>query len=250
MSVRNLKVKTAYCGTAYHGFQRQENAVSVQNILEDRLSRLTASEVKIQGCSRTDTGVHANEYFFSFTTEHPIPCNNIIRGMNSLLPADIAVLDCEEVPMDFHARYSCKGKEYIYKILNRAVRDPFLDGLALHYPYELDIEKMNRAGKYIEGTHDFLCFCGALGIKENTVRTVSLCETRRDGDIVTLTVRGDGFLYNMVRIIAGTLCEVGLNKRSLEEVRQALMTGERKFAGRTAPACGLYLTDVFYDFTE
>lgn len=247
MSVRNLKVKTAYCGTAYHGFQRQENAVSVQNILEDRLSRLTASVVKIQGCSRTDTGVHANEYFFSFTTEHPIPCNNIIRGMNSLLPADIAVLDCEEVPMDFHARYSCKGKEYIYKILNRAVRDPFLDGLALHYPYELDIEKMNWAGKYIEGTHDFLCFCGALGIKENTVRTVSLCETRRDGDIVTLTVRGDGFLYNMVRIIAGTLIYVSEGRISPDELPEIIESRDRERAGVTAKPCGLYLNRVFYD---
>lgn len=247
MSVRNLKVKTAYCGTAYHGFQRQENAVSVQNILEDRLSRLTASDVKIQGCSRTDTGVHANEYFFSFTTEHPIPCNNIIRGMNSLLPADIAVLDCEEVSMDFHARYSCKGKEYIYKILNRAVRDPFLDGLALHYPYELDIEKMNMAGKYIEGTHDFLCFCGALGIKENTVRTVSLCETRRDGDIVTLTVRGDGFLYNMVRIIAGTLIYVSEGRISPDELPEIIESRNRERAGVTAKPCGLYLNRVFYD---
>ncbi|WP_432649923.1 tRNA pseudouridine(38-40) synthase TruA [Huintestinicola sp.] len=247
MSVRNIKVKIAYNGAAYHGFQRQENALSVQNVLEDRLSRLTASEVKINGCSRTDTGVHANEYFFSFLTEHSIPCNNIIRGMNSLLPADIAVLDCEEVPADFHARYSCKGKEYIYKILNRSVRDPFLENLALHYPYELDVDKMNRAGKYIEGTHDFLCFCGALGVKENTVRTVSLCEVKREGDIVILTVRGDGFLYNMVRIIAGTLIYVSEGRISIEDIPKIIESRDRNLAGVTAKPCGLYLNRVFYD---
>ena len=247
MSARNLKVKIAYNGAAYHGFQRQENALSVQNVLQDRLSRLTASDVRINGCSRTDTGVHANEYFFSFVTEHSIPCSNIIRGMNSLLPADIAVLDCEEVPMGFHARYSCVAKEYLYKILNRSVRDPFYDGLALHYPYELDIDKMNRAGKYIEGTHDFLSFCGALGIKENTVRSVSLCETRREGNMVLLTVRGDGFLYNMVRIIAGTLIYVSEGRISPEELPDIIESRNRERAGITAKSCGLYLNRVFYN---
>ncbi|MBQ5334006.1 MAG: tRNA pseudouridine(38-40) synthase TruA [Oscillospiraceae bacterium] len=247
MSARNLKVKIAYNGTAYHGFQRQENALSVQNVLEDRLSRLTASDVKINGCSRTDTGVHANEYFFSFNTSHTIPCGNIIRGMNSILPADIAVLDCEEVSPDFHARYSCTGKEYVYKILNRSVRDPFLDGLALHYPFELDIDKMNRAGKYIEGTHDFLSFCGSLGVKDNTVRTVSLCEAGREGDMVILTVRGDGFLYNMVRIIAGTLMEVSEGRISPEELPDIIESRDRNRAGITAKPCGLYLNRVFYD---
>ncbi|MBP1546260.1 MAG: tRNA pseudouridine(38-40) synthase TruA [Oscillospiraceae bacterium] len=245
--MRNIRVKIAYNGTAYHGFQRQENAVSVQNILEERLSRLTASQVKINGCSRTDTGVHANEYFFSFMTEHNIPCENIIRGMNSLLPADIAVLDCEEVPSDFHARYSCTGKEYIYRILNRSVRDPFLDGLVFHYPYPLDIEAMNRAAAHIEGTHDFLSFCGALGVKENTVRTVSLCKVERMGDEAVITVRGDGFLYNMVRIIAGTLIYVSEGKISPDDVSDIIESRDRSRAGLTAKPCGLYLNRVFYD---
>ncbi len=245
--MRNIRVRIAYNGAAYHGFQRQENAVSVQNILEERLSRLTAAQVKINGCSRTDTGVHANEYFFSFMTEHNIPCENIIRGMNSLLPADIAVLDCKEVSSDFHARYSCTGKEYIYRILNRSVRDPFLDGLVFHYPYPLDIEAMNRAAAHIEGTHDFLSFCGALGVKENTVRTVSLCKVERNGDEAVITVRGDGFLYNMVRIIAGTLIYVSEGKISPDDVSDIIESRDRSRAGLTAKPCGLYLNRVFYD---
>lgn len=246
MSERNLKVRIGYRGTAYHGFQRQENALSVQNVLEDRLSKLTASKVKINGCSRTDTGVHANEYFFSFKTAHTIPCENIVRGMNSLLPGDIAVFDCEEVPVDFHARYSCVGKEYIYKILNRRVRDPFLDDLALHYPYDMDIELMNKAAEKIIGTHDFSAFCGALGAKDNSVRTVSKCSLKREGSLVILTVRGDGFLYNMVRIIAGTLIYVNEGRISPDSIPEIIESRDRGRAGITAKPHGLYLNRVFY----
>lgn len=244
--MRNLKVKIAYRGTAYHGFQRQENSVGVQNVIEAVLSRLTSSETVIHGCSRTDTGVHANEYFFSFRTAHTIPCENIVRGMNSLLPGDIAVLDCEEAPIDFHARYSCKGKEYIYKILNRKIRDPFLENLAFQYPYSMDIDAMNRAAERIVGTHDFLCFCGSLGIKENSVRTVSRCEVTRNGDIVTLTVDGDGFLYNMVRIIAGTLLYVSEGRLSPSDIDGIIASRNRNNAGVTAKPWGLYLNKVFY----
>lgn len=246
MSERNLKVRIGYRGTAYHGFQRQENALSVQNVLEDRLSKLTASKVKINGCSRTDTGVHANEYFFSFKTAHTIPCENIVRGMNSLLPGDIAVFDCEEVPVDFHARYSCVGKEYIYKILNRRVRDPFLDDLALHYPYDMDIELMNKAAEKIIGTHDFSAFCGALGAKDNSVRTVSECSLKREGSLVILTVSGDGFLYNMVRIIAGTLIYVNEGRISPDSIPEIIESRDRGRAGITAKPHGLYLNRVFY----
>lgn len=246
MSVRNLKVMACYVGTAYHGFQRQNNALSVQSVIEECLSRLTASDVKINGCSRTDTGVHANEYCFSFKTEHPIPCSNIIRGMNSLLPEDIAVLSCEETWEDFHARYSCKGKEYIYRFLNRPVRDPFLENRALHYPYEMDIELMNSAAERIKGTHDFSAFCGALGAKEDSVRTVYECHLEKKGDIVDLTVSGDGFLYNMVRIIAGTLIYVNERKISPEDIDDIILSRDRNRAGITAKPCGLYLNKVFY----
>ncbi|MCM1524639.1 MAG: tRNA pseudouridine(38-40) synthase TruA [Ruminococcus sp.] len=244
--MRNLRVKLSYCGTAYHGFQRQENAVGVQNVLEDRLSRLMSSDVRINGCSRTDAGVHANEYYFSFSTESTVPCENIVRGMNSILPADIAVHECTEVPMDFHARYSCTGKEYIYKILNRKTRDPFLAGRAFHYPYELDIGAMNEGAAFIEGTHDFRCFCGSLGIKDNTVRTVSCCRICREGDIAVITVRGDGFLYNMVRIIAGTLIYISEKKLTPFDIPAIIEGKDRNAAGITAKAEGLYLNRIFY----
>lgn len=244
--MRNLKVRAGYRGTAYHGFQRQENALSVQNVLEDRLSSLTASAVRINGCSRTDTGVHANEYYFSFKTESRIPCNNIVRGMNSLLPDDIAVFDCTEADEDFHARYSCKGKEYIYKFLNRPVPDPFMYDLALHYPFPMDIDRMNEAAANIVGTHDFSAFCGSLGQKEDSTRTVYECRLERCGDIVTLTVSGDGFLYNMVRIIAGTLIYVNEGKIAPDEITEIIESRDRNRAGITAKPHGLYLNRVFY----
>ncbi|MGN0642380.1 MAG: tRNA pseudouridine(38-40) synthase TruA [Huintestinicola sp.] len=243
---RNLKVMMGYRGTAYHGFQRQENAVGIQNILEEKLSVMTDAPVKINGCSRTDTGVHANMYCFSFETEHGIPCDNLVRGMNSILPDDIALFSCEEAPADFHARYSCTGKEYIYIFLNRREKDPFLGDLALHYPYPMDIEKLNRAAGQIEGEHDFASFCGTANRKENTVRNVHRCVLERTGDKVIMTVRGDGFLYNMVRIIAGTLIYINEGKIGENDIPKILEARDRSLAGKTAKACGLYLNRVFY----
>ncbi len=244
--IRNLKVKIGYRGTAYHGFQYQENALSVQKVLEDTLSRLTANNVKIAGCSRTDAGVHANEYFFSFKTRSSIPCKSIIKGMNCLLPGDIAVFDCTEASDDFHARYSCKGKQYLYKILNRSTPDPFLDKLVLFYPYETDISLMNRAAEKIVGTYDFSSFCGALGAKENSIRTVTECKVHRSEDLIILTVSGDGFLYNMVRIIAGTLIYVNEKKIYPEDIPLIIEMRDRSLAGATAKPWGLYLNKVFY----
>lgn len=244
--MRNLKVFTAYCGTAYHGFQRQENAVGVQNILEEKLSLLTNGEVKINGCSRTDTGVHANEYCFSFETEHGIPCNNIIRGMNSILPDDISILSCEEVPADFHARYSCIAKEYEYLILNRQSKDPFLAGRVLHYPFKLDTELIEKAAQDFVGTHDFTSFCGTANLKENTVRTIEYFKVQKCKNLVKLIVKGDGFLYNMVRIMVGTLIFINENKLEADSIPKILEAKDRNLAGKTIGAQGLYLNKVFY----
>lgn len=246
MLMRNLKVFTAYCGTAYHGFQRQENAVGVQNILEEKLSLLTNGEVKINGCSRTDTGVHANEYCFSFETEHGIPCNNIIRGMNSILPDDISILSCEEVPADFHARYSCIAKEYEYLILNRQSKDPFLAGRVLHYPFKLDIPLIEKAAQDFVGTHDFTSFCGTANLKENTVRTIEYFRVTQCENLVKLIVKGDGFLYNMVRIMVGTLIFINENKLEADSIPKILEARDRNLAGKTIGAQGLYLNKVFY----
>lgn len=244
--MRNLKVIMSYRGTRYHGFQRQENAVGIQNVLEEKLSVLTASDVKINGCSRTDTGVHANEYCFSFMTEHTIPCGNIVRGMNSVLPEDISFQSCEEVSEDFHARYSCKGKEYVYLISNRPTKDPFKADLALHYPYSLDVDLINNSGQNFTGTHDFTSFCGTANLKENTIRTINSFTAERYGDIVKLTVSGDGFLYNMVRIIVGTLIFINEGKISADSIPEILEARDRNKAGKTAQAHGLYLNRVFY----
>lgn len=236
----------SYRGTRYHGFQRQENAVGIQNILEEKLSVLTASDVKINGCSRTDTGVHANEYCFSFNTEHTIPCGNIVRGMNSVLPEDISFQLCEEVSENFHARYSCKGKEYVYLISNRPTKDPFKADLTLHYPYSLDVDLINKAGQNFTGTHDFTSFCGTANLKENTIRKINSFTAERYGDIVKLTVSGDGFLYNMVRIIVGTLIFINEGKISADSIPEILEARDRNKAGKTAQAHGLYLNRVFY----
>ena len=244
--MRNLKVIMSYRGTRYHGYQRQENAVGIQNILEEKLSVLTAYDVKINGCSRTDTGVHANEYCFSFMTEHNIPCHNIIRGMNSVLPDDISFQSCEEVSMDFHARYSCKGKEYVYLISNRPTKDPFKADLALNYPQKLDVELLNRAGQDFVGTHDFTSFCGTANQKENSIRTINSFTAVNDGSIVRCTVSGNGFLYNMVRIMIGTLIFINEGKIPADGIPEILEVKNRNKAGKTAQAHGLYLNKVFY----
>ncbi len=236
----------AYRGTAYHGFQRQENAVGIQNVLEEKLSALTDSAVKLNGCSRTDAGVHAREYCFSFETEHAIPCANIVRGMNSLLPDDLAVLNCEEAPADFHARYSCKGKEYMYLILNRREKDPFLADLALHYPYELDTELMARAAQAFVGKHDFTSFCGTANQKADSFRTIEYFKIEKCENLVKLLVKGDGFLYNMVRIMVGTLIFINEDKLPADCIPRILEVRDRNFAGKTAPAHGLYLNKVYY----
>ncbi len=236
----------AYRGTAYHGFQRQENAVGIQNVLEEKLSALTDSAVKLNGCSRTDAGVHAREYCFSFETEHAIPCANIVRGMNSLLPDDLAVLSCEEAPADFHARYSCKGKEYMYLILNRREKDPFLADLALHYPYELDTELLARAAQAFVGGHDFTSFCGTANQKADSFRTIEYFKIEKCENLVKLLVKGDGFLYNMVRIMVGTLIFINEDKLPADCIPRILEVRDRNFAGKTAPAHGLYLNKVYY----
>ena len=172
--MRNLKVCIAYNGAAYHGFQRQNNAVTVQQTIEECMAKLLKERVTVNGCSRTDTGVHARCFFFSCKLNCAIPCDGFIKGMNALLPNDIAVLSCEEADDDFHARFSSKGKEYIYIVNNTPVRDVFSDKLALHYSGKLDEKVMDKAAKLFIGEHDFAAFCKAEAKDhlKSTVRTV------------------------------------------------------------------------------
>lgn len=244
--MRNIKAFMRYRGTAYHGFQRQINAVAVQNVVEDVLSGILSEKIVISGCSRTDTGVHANEYCFSFKTGSLIDCGTFVRGANALLPDDIAVTSAEDAEEGFHARYCCKAKEYVYLILNAPVKDPFYTDLALHYPYPLDIDGMKGAAAYFEGTHDFTSFCGTANLKDDPVRTIEYFKIFKDESFVKFVVKGSGFLYNMVRIMSGTLLSVSEGKFSPDDMPRILEGRDRRLAGRTAKAHGLYLNKVYY----
>lgn len=247
--MRNLKVFIAYNGAGYHGFQRQDNAVTVQETVEKALGKLLKTEPPvIYGCSRTDAGVHARRFCFNVRIDNAIPCSGFIKGMNTLLPDDISVLSCEDAAEDFHARYSVKAKEYVYLINNKPTRDVFLRNLAYHYPYTLDFYAMERAAELFVGEHDFAAFCRAEGKArvKSTVRTICSLDISRGNGICEIKVCGNGFLYNMVRIIAGTLIYVSEGRRSLDDIRRALETGDRSLAGVTMPPEGLYLNEVFY----
>lgn len=246
--MRNLKVCIAYNGAAYHGFQRQSNAVTIQQVIEDRLRKLLKTPTAINGCSRTDTGVHAKQFFFSFRTESSIPCDGFVKGMNALLPDDIAVLSCEDADEDFHARFSAKGKEYIYRVKNTPQRDVFTDRLTLWYHGALDERVMDKAAKLFIGEHDFAAFCKAEAKEhlKSTVREVYDFSVRRENDEVIFTVSGSGFLHNMVRIMVGTLIYVSEGKRTENDILRSLETGVRETAGKTIDPRGLYLNKVFY----
>lgn len=247
--MRNLKVFISYNGAQYHGFQRQENALTVQEVVENTIGKLLKTEPPvIYGCSRTDAGVHARRFCFNVKIENNIPCTGFVKGMNTLLPEDIAVLSCEEAEEDFNARFCTKAKEYVYLINNKPARDVFMRKLAYHYPHTLEIEKMKQASELFVGEHDFGAFCRSEGRKrvKSTVRTVYSVSVEENSGFVEIKIKGNGFLYNMVRIITGTLIYVSEGKRSCGDIKTALETGNRLFAGITLPPDGLYLNEVYY----
>lgn len=248
--MRNLKVMTAYRGTAYHGFQRQSNAVTVQETLEKHLSKVLNEPVTITGCSRTDTGVHANQFCFNVKTNSSIPCRNFVRGVNGELPDDISILSCEEADESFHARFDCRGKEYIYKMHCSESKNPFANDLMFHYRRPFDIEAARKAASYFVGTHDFSSFCADCANVSTTVRTIYSFNIEKYGDTVIMLVKGNGFLYNMIRIMAGTLIDVSEKRFQPEDIPEILSAGNRLRAGRTAMAHGLYLNRVFYSDEE
>ncbi|MBS7176117.1 tRNA pseudouridine synthase A [uncultured Ruminococcus sp.] len=245
--MRNLLFEIAYQGTRYHGYQVQENALSVAQVLQDAIEAVTGSRDDITGCSRTDTGVHANSFYFNMKTESRIPEDRFPIALNHALPPDIAVKRCQEVPMEFHARYHCLRKEYLYRIWNSEIRSPFLDGLVSEYKYPLDLPCLQKATQDFVGTYDFRAFCAAGGKEMETVRTIyeaSIC--REEDDMVCFRVSGDGFLYHMVRIMVGTLLEINEGKIPPDSIREIIEQRDRTLAGRTAKPQGLYLNRVEY----
>ena len=244
--MRKFKLTIWYCGSAYHGWQIQNNALTVQEVFESCLADLLGEKVTVTGCSRTDAGVHAREYVLNFCTASTITCRGIVFGMNARLPDDIAVKTCEEADEDFHARFDCKGKEYEYIIHNSEYKNPFYVNTAYRSWYPIDEKKLDKAAKAFVGEHDFKALCSTDCTKENTVRTIFSFDVRREGDLVIFTVSGNGFLYNMVRIMVGTLLSVNEGKLKAEQLEEILASKDRTRAGRTVPPQGLYLNKVFY----
>lgn len=245
--MRNLLLTISYKGTNYHGFQVQKNAVTVCETLQNAMETLFKERPDVKGCSRTDAGVHADMYCVSFKTESELSCESIRNSLDALLPEDIAATDCEEVGENFHARYSCKGKRYVYKIWNAPYMSPFWQGLALYYPKHIDENLLDAVCTDFIGKHDFSAFCGAKNEQEDCTREIFDCQIEREGELVTFSVTGDGFLYNMVRIIVGTLLSVNEGKIEPDEIPDIIESGDRSRAGKTARPEGLYLNYILYD---
>ena len=244
--MRNLAMFISYNGAHYHGYQLQKNGVTVEGMLRQAVGRIFGRGITIYGCSRTDAGVHARDFCINFHTESTIDCDAAVRAMNANLPADIAVKSCRQVPEAFHARFSCRGKRYVYQILNSRVKDPFLVDMAWQCPYPIDEGLADRAARDFIGTHDFTAFCAAGAQVKDKVRTIYDCSVTREGNLVLFSVCGDGFLYNMVRIIVGTLINEGRGACPPEKVKEILEARDRRKAAATAPAKGLVLKYIRY----
>lgn len=246
----NFLLTLAYDGTNYCGFQVQANGRSIAAAVQDALEAVLGTRPDIKGCSRTDAGVHALGFALSFHADTRIPARKLPLALNTHLPPDIRVLAARTVPEDFHARYAAHTKTYVYRIHNSAIESPFDAAYHCRIPKRLDEARMNEAAQGFVGTHDFLALCAAgssAAAHGDTVRTVTECTVRRDGDAVTITVTADGYLYNMVRILAGTLCEVGAGRMEPEQIPAILASRDRSQAGPTLAARGLFLHHVSYE---
>ena len=245
--MRNIALRLSYDGSRYHGWQVQKNEISVAQTLEAALTKVCEHPVKVVGCGRTDAGVHALRYCANFRTDCRIPIDRIPLAVNSRLPGDIAVSDAVEAPENFNAIGSCIKKEYIYKILNRAIRDPFLEKRVCFYPQALDLSLMQAAARAFEGTHDFRAVRSVGTETRTTVRTVHWCRAEKEGDLITVSICADGFLYNMCRAMVGTMVYASYGKLQPEEIPELLKKGDRRLTGPTMPAQGLYLNRLWYE---
>ena len=247
--MKRIKLTVAYDGTDYCGWQIQPNGITVEEVLNRNLSELTGEEIAVTGASRTDSGVHAQGNVAVFDSDTTIPPERIAYAVNRKLPEDIVVIRSEEVPGDWHPRYQETEKTYEYHILNREMPDPVRRRDTYFVSYPLDLEAMRRAAAYLKGEHDFRSFCNVHTDVQDTVRTIYDLDIIRSGDLVTVRIRGNGFLYNMVRIIVGTLVRVGRGFYSPGQVKEILEAKERTSAGVTAPPQGLVLVKIDYPGT-
>ncbi|MCL1924191.1 MAG: tRNA pseudouridine(38-40) synthase TruA [Defluviitaleaceae bacterium] len=236
----------SYNGTNYSGWQKQQNSLTIQAQIEQALEKLFARSIELRGASRTDAGVHALGQRGVFVHNHTIPHDNLPLAINNFLPQDIRILKSELVAEDFHPQYEAKNKTYKYRIYNKRIMNPLEHQFAWHLNASLNLELMKKASQFLIGTHDFNAFCAAGATAKTTIRTINWIKINKIGDIVEIDINGNGFLYNMVRIIAGTLAYVGYGKLKFLEVSEILKSLDRTKAGITAPPEGLILIEINY----
>lgn len=245
--MKRVKLVVAYDGTNYHGWQVQDNGITIEEVLNRTISELVQEDIKVIGASRTDAGVHACGNVAVFDTESRIPGDKFSFALNQRLPDGIRIQESCEVDADFHPRYADTVKTYEYNILNRRFELPSKRLYAAFCYYPMDIERMNQAAAYLVGEHDFKSFCSAGAQVQTTVRTIYAVNVTKEDDMVHIRIAGNGFLYNMVRIIAGTLMQVGTGLMEPEQVKEILEARDRSKAGPTAVAKGLTLVEIRYE---
>lgn len=251
--MKRIFLKVAYDGTNYCGWQKQNNGVAVESVINNALSELLGTEISIIGASRTDAGVHALGNVAVFDTDSRIPGEKFAYALNQRLPEDIVIQESKEVAPEFHPRYCECNKTYVYRVLNCKFPMPMERLYAYFLYYDIDVDKMQEAAQYLVGTHDFASFCSVNAQVKSTVRTVNYIKVARkkdmlygEHDIISIEINGNGFLYNMVRIISGTLLQVGMGRMDIKEVKDILDAADRSKSGPTAPARGLSLVQINY----
>lgn len=242
----NIKLTIQYDGTNYAGWQKQKNADSIQEEIEKAIRLITGEVVNLIGAGRTDRGVHSKGQVANFITKSQIPAERFKYALNSKLPTDISIVESEIVPDNFHSRYDAIGKRYRYIIYNGEIRNPLYRNYVYHVPYKLDFDAMKNSIGYFLGTHDFSAFMASNSSVKSTIRTINSLSLEKKDDLIFLTIDGNGFLYNMVRIIVGTLVEVGTGRINGESIPSIIESKDRSNAGHTAPAQGLCLEKVYY----
>lgn len=244
--MRNIKLTIEYHGKGFNGWQKQPNKPNIQGEIENAIKRITGEEIEIYASGRTDAGVHALGQTANFKTSSNMPIEKLCLAINSQLKKSIVIKDAIEVNEDFHCRYNCKAKKYRYIINNSVNGSAIYRGLEYHIPVKLDIPKMQEAVKFFIGKHNFKAFKSSGTSSKNSIREIYTAEVIQDGERIIIELTGSGFLYNMVRIISGTLVDVGLRKIKPEEIKNIIDGEDRTKAGKTLPAEGLYLVEVYY----